>query len=354
MEDMKKLFEEMTKRISFIRSIFGEENLAAVHLFEECLSYPLEKLVELARQNELIESLESEEEIREEMEVFRKLRLETEKMRKDYPSRLLWPEGNMPVLTEYKENPKGRYNHDPDFAPFLYEMLIPEYEKPKGAIILCAGGDHGFTVLCEGYQVAKDFNKMGYQCFLLLNRTNLNPWSGKEAGADVARAIRMVRSEAERYRIRKDQVVFAGFSNGGLTGEACIQYYSGNQKVKDWFPDYREDELDRESADMDAFLCIYGPRMNHDTFEYDRVVYPPVFHAVGMDDFNMDNINKLYPELVKQGVMVEIHTFAGVPHGQAGRKLLDGYVKYPNFETWEFLADQFIRRVTEERSVEKI
>lgn len=93
---------------------------------------------------------------------------------------------------------------------------------------------------------------------------------------------------------------------------------------------------------MDAFLCIYGPRMNHETFDYSRVVYPPVFHAVGLEDFNMDNINKLYPDLVSHGVTVEIHTFSGVPHGQAGRKLLDGYVKYPNFEMWELLAEQFM------------
>lgn len=193
--------------------------------------------------------------------------------------------------------------------------------------------------------MAADLNAMGYQCFVLLNRTNLNPWSGKEAGVDAARAIRMVRANAAKYRIKENKVVFAGFSNGGLTGEACIQYYSGQQSVKDVFPDYEKDELDQVSGSMDAFLCIYGPRMNHESFDYDRVVYPPVFHVVGLEDFNMDNINKLYPELVSRKITVEIHTFAGVPHGQAGQKLLDGYVKYPNFETWEILADQFILSV---------
>lgn len=97
------------------------------------------------------------------------------------------------------------------------------------------------------------------------------------------------------------------------------------------------------SGSMDAFLCNNGPRMNHDSFDYDRAVYPPVFHAVGLEDFNVDNINKLHPELVGRGVTVEIHTFTGVPHGQAGRKLLDGYVKYPNFEAWEMLADRFMQ-----------
>lgn len=345
MDDMKALFQKMRARMKMVRSVFGEENFAAVPLFEECLCYPVDQLVCLARMAAEIEGLETPEEIRERLDEFRELRLKIEKERSEYPKIMLWPDGKIPTLTEYTDNSEYQYNHAPDFAPFMYEMPVADNVKPKGAIILGAGGDHGFTVLCEGYQVALDLNQIGYQCFLLLNRTNLNPWGGKEAGVDVARAIRIVRANAEKYRVSENQIVYAGFSNGGLTGEACIQYYSGKQKVKDIFPEYDEDDLDRVSADMNAFLCIYGPRMNHDSFDYDRAVYPPVFHAVGMEDFNMDNINKLYPELVEHGVMAEIHTFAGVPHGMAGKKLMDGCVKYPNFETWEQLADQFLDHV---------
>ena len=54
---------------------------------------------------------------------------------------------------------------------------------------------------------------------------------------------------------------------------------------------------------------------------------PGIPCGVGLEDFNMDNINKLYPDLVSHGVTVEIPYLFRVPHGQAGRKLLDGYVK---------------------------
>lgn len=345
MEDMKLLFEKMRARMDRVRSVFGEENLAAVPLFEECLCYPIDLLVRLAVMAEEIEGLDSTEEIRKRLDAFRALRLQIEGMRQEKEKIMLWPEGRMPVRTEYHDNSAYRYNHNPDFQPFLYEMLVGEEVEPKGAVILCPGGDHGFTVLCEGYQVALDFNRMGYQCFLLLNRTNMNPWSREEAGADAARAIRIVRANAQKYRVKENRIVFAGFSNGGLTGEACIQYYSGKQDICELFPGYEKDELDAVSGAMDAFLCIYGPRMNHDTFDYEKAVYPPVFHAVGLEDFNMDNINRLYPELAALGVTVELHTFAGVPHGQAGRKLLDGCVRYPNFETWETLADQFLENI---------
>lgn len=45
----------------------------------------------------------------------------------------------------------------------------------------------------------------------------------------------------------------------------------------------------------------------------------------------MDNLNDVYPDLVKHNVLVEIHTFAGVPHGGAGFKIIDG-VQHPSFE----------------------
>ena len=345
MEDMKVLFEKMRERMDRVRSVFGEENLAAVPLFEDCLCYPMDMLIKLARMAAEIEETEDAEQIREKLPAFRKLRREIEKKKTEHSKIRLWPENKVPSLTEYKDNGAWRYNHNPDFVPYMYEMTVAEDVMPKGAVILCAGGDHGFTVLCESYQVALDFNARGYQCFILLNRTNMNPWSGKEAGADVARAIRIVRANAAGYRVKEDQIAFAGFSNGGLTGEACIQYYSGNQKMTDVFPDYEEDALDQVSGSMDVFLCIYGPRMNHDSFDYDRAVYPPVFHAVGLEDFNLDNINRLYPGLVSHGVTVEVHTFSGVPHGQAGRKLMDGTVKYPNFEAWEMLADHFMQNI---------
>ena len=43
------------------------------------------------------------------------------------PERIyLWPEGKMPQSGAYQENPEYRYNHDPDFAPYMYEFLLPE------------------------------------------------------------------------------------------------------------------------------------------------------------------------------------------------------------------------------------
>ncbi len=343
-------WEEIQRRHENAAEFFAEERHKAAELFNNAVCYDLDQLTELSNISDRIVPFEdsipmpSKEEVQSMVETFRNLREKILKEKKeDAPSPiLLWPEGVLPQKTEYTENPGYRYNQDPDFVPYMYPLLVPEEVQPKGALILCAGGDHGEPV-SRSVDCAMDFVKKGYQCFLLLNRTNHNPWSGEEAGVDAARAVRIVRSRAEEYRIDPSRIAFAGFSNGGLTGEKAIEFYSGSQTVQGVFPDYIPDELDAVPADINAFLCIYGPRFANAPFKWEGVVYPPTFFAVGRLDTAMDNFEYVYPDLLAHHVPVEVHTFAGTPHGQAGcRRKNGGTPPYPNFELWEELADYFM------------
>lgn len=316
----------------------------SVTYFEDAPCYPAEKLVKLHGMRRAM--LEEKDPARQE-QLAGEYNAFMDGMEKlpNAPERIyLWPEGNMPASGDYLENPNLRYNHDPEFRPYMFEFLLPGDVTPKGAVILCAGGDHGDCVIHEAYQSCLDFNRLGYQCFMLLNRTNMMPYTGQECGADVARLVRMIRKNAAGYRIGEDQVAFAGFSNGGLTGEECIRYYSGSRSVKDYFPEYVPDELDDYPGAPDAFLCIYGPRFAGREIDYAGVVYPPVFFAVGMEDAALDNLHWVYRDLLDHGIRAEVHTFTGVPHGQAGVTLFGNY-DYPNFELWLPLADAFMQRI---------
>lgn len=204
----------------------------------------------------------------------------------------------------------------------------------------------------EGLKTCLDFQKMGYQSFLLLNRTNQCPYDAKEAGADAARALQIVRKNAEKYRIDPNRVAFAGFSNGGLTAEACIQYFSGTQKISTHFEQYEPDEYDAFYGAPDANICVYGPRFVNGKFDYTNAVYPPTFFAVGRDDSAMDNLNATLPDLMAHHVEVEVHTFAGVPHGQSGVDIY-GENKYPHFQLWLPLADAFLNNVFSKAVVKK-
>ena len=329
---------------------YNEVSHEMVEKFEDCLGYPEDTLVKLFHLGRKIRGLGNdgmETGAETPYEVLEPLMREyvgladgLEKTR-PMPERIyLWPEGKIPQLTEYTEN-DGSFNHDPDFVPYMYEVLLPEDVTPKGAVILCAGGDHGDCVLQEAYGDLEYFLSRRYQCFILLNRVNKRPWNAQDVGADVARAIRIIRRDAAKYRIDADKVAFAGFSNGGLTGEDCIEYYSGDQKMTDWYPDYEPDELDEYYGAPDAFLCVYGPRYVNGPFKWEGVKYPPTFFAIGREDRALDNFNYVYPQLLEHKVPVEIHTYAAVPHGQAGVRLL-GETRYDNFMTWVDLADAFL------------
>ena len=173
-----------------------------------------------------------------------------------------------------------------------------------------------------------------------------------ERGADTARALRIIRKNAEDYRINPDHVAFIGFSNGGLTGDSNILYFSGEKKLTDYFPDYVPDELDAYYGAPNAFICVYGPRYNGSEADYTGVKYPPTFFAVGREDSAMNNLHWAYPDLVKHGVLVEVHTFAGVPHGVGGVHLLEEEIRYPNFHLWYKLADCFLEDVYKKQAQE--
>jgi len=326
-----------------LKAVFGAAEHLAIPMYEDAPCYPSQDLVELYWIGYDIQHTEDKAKRTELVKKFAAKR-DSIKRLPESPERVyLWPEGKIPCLTtEYTDNSDYMYNHDPDFRPYFYEMLVPDHIIPKGLVVFCAGGDHGTALFHEAFQSCKDFIAMGYQTILLANRTNNCPWKAVDAAADCSRAIRMIRMNAKKYRIDAGKVAFAGFSNGGITGENVIRYFSGEKKMTDYYPDYQPDEADSYDGAQDAFLCVYGPRWVGGEFDFTGVKYPPTFFAVGRSDTALDNLNYVYPTLIQQGIPVEIHTFAGVPHGQAGVELLDGMVKYPNFQMWVKLADYFL------------
>jgi len=334
---------EMMARMMEFRKECGDELNLAVPMYEDVTRYPIAELIDLWGLQEKMMRAETPEERSALKKQFAEAR-KSIKLLPDAPDRIyLWAEDNYPVQTEYTDNSNRRYDHEPDFRPYMLEMLLPEDVTPVGALVTVCGGSHGPATLNEGYQICLEFNQMGYQCFILQCRPNNNPWNEFETGADAARALRIIRRDAKKYRIDPNKIAMAGFSNGAITIDFCIEHFSGEKKVSDYFPGYVPDELDRLNGGPDAYICVYGPRHNGTPYSYEGVVYPPTFIAVGREDAAaMRNINGLYNSLVEHNIPVEIHTFAGHGHGIAGRKLFDG-IGNPTFDLWIPLADAFLR-----------
>ena len=340
---MEKTMEERNAWMQQMREELGADINLAISKYEDPTRYPVEKLVKLFQaQTQMMR--EEDPEKRQALRAAFATQRDAIALLPGAPERIyLWPEGNMPVQTVYTENPGHRYDHEPDFRPYLLEMLLPETETPKGAVVTIAGGTHGAGTINECYQIGREFNALGYHSFILQCRPNGGPWSPQETGADAARALRIIRSRAEVYRLRPDTVALAGFSNGGCTCDFCIEYFSGEQTVLDVFPDYRPDALDALNGGPDAFLCVYGARHKGTVYDWNGVAYPPTFFAIGREDkVCIENMNALLPALWEREIPVEIHTFAGHPHGYAGWKIIDGRGN-PNFDLWVTHADAFLQ-----------
>ena len=340
---VKDEYEKMMKARAAFNLEFGCEINLAIPKYEEPTRFPVERLVELFKLQAKFQDAGTVDEKASLKKAFADLRDSIQPL-PNAPDRVyLWKEGNIPTETDYTDNSAYMYDHEPDFKPYYLEMLVPEDVQPIGGIVLVAGGTHGAGTINECYQIGLEFNKLGYQCFILQCRPNLGPWSRMETATDTARAFQVIRANADKYRLYTDHLVFTGFSNGGVTGDANIEFYSEYQKVKGYFSHYVPDELDEYYGAPNAYLCIYGVRHLGTKLSREKFAYPPTFIAIGRKDYQcIASMQGLLPWLWEMNVPVEIHTFAGHPHGYAGWKINDGKGDY-NFDLWVTHADVFLR-----------
>lgn len=331
----------MQEKAAFNAEFGGEINLA-IPKYEDPTRYPVEELIELFKfQQKFSMSLPEAERAALKAEFARKR--DAIRLLPGAPERVyLWKENNIPAESDYQDNSGHAFDHEPDFKPYYLEMLLPAEREPIGGIVLVAGGTHGAGSINECYQVGLEFNALGYQCFILQCRPNQCPWTRRETAADAARAFQLIRAN-KVYRLQADRLAFAGFSNGGVTGDAVIEFYSEGQPVRDYFPDYVPDELDGIFGAPNAYLAVYGVRHAGTELSRAHFAYPPTFLAVGRQDEQcIENMKEFLPWAWEQGTPVEIHTFAGHPHGYAGWKINNGTGDY-NFDLWVTHADVFLR-----------
>jgi acetyl esterase/lipase len=132
----------------------------------------------------------------------------------------LWPAGKMP-------NTKGMALTDSIFneryfrvgTPGMYAFFPSKQENKGAAVIICPGGGyHHYAYQSSGTQVAKWFNTMGISAFVLISRLPLSPDLVERSTAplqDAERAMRIIRSNASAWGIKKDKIGVMGFSAGG-------------------------------------------------------------------------------------------------------------------------------------------
>lgn len=257
----------------------------------------------------------------------------------------LWPEdvpGGVPAgLTEhvvYRDNPFGlvdRAAHDVT-SPSL--SLFRPASPDGSAILIIPGGGYKWVVIDkEGFEGARHFSAGGAAVYVLRHRLPHQGWS---AGAEVPlqdaqRAVRVIRSRAERDGIDPSRVIVMGFSAGGHVAGTLATGFDAAVCAP-------VDGVDTLSARPDAAALIYTVSTMTRPFAHEgsrrhllgdapanetvatwslenrvRADMPPVFLMHAADDaaVPVENALMLYASLRAKGCSVAMHLFETGGHG---------------------------------------
>jgi endo-1,4-beta-xylanase len=192
-------------------------------------------------------------------------------------------------------------------------VYLPPKEKATGAAyVVMPGGGHRYLVMdLEGEFVANKLNEMSVAAFVLksrLARADGSTYKAEvESLADVQRAVRLVRSRAEEWRVDPKRVGVMGFSAGGhLAALAENRFDAGNAGSGD--------PVERQSSRPDFAVLAYPGMVSAGTLTAGKEV-PPTFIFVNSDDALSTASGEYFLALKKAGVSVEMHVFRRGGHG---------------------------------------
>ena len=228
---------------------------------------------------------------------------------------------------------------DSDFdKPTLAPYLVPN-AKDAAAVVICPGGGYGALAMNhEGDQVAKFFNSLGINAFVLKYRIANKGRPGPLMRApltDVQTAIRTVRAQAANTGTDPHKVGVMGFSAGGhLASTAATHFDDGDPSATD--------AIAKKSCRPDFAVLCYpvismrdgvthgGSRRNllgtspneelqaeysNDERVTDRTPPTFLFHTDADQGVPAENAARFYLALKQHKVPAELHIYALGRHG---------------------------------------
>jgi len=258
----------------------------------------------------------------------------------------IWPEGEAPgaAASDAVFTPEPKHTGTSDYDRSVTGVRAPQITvyapaRPNGVGILVApGGSYRRVVLDkEGSALAPFFNERGYTLFVMTYRF---PGDGHAEGADapladVQRAMRLIRAQADRWQLDGDKLGVMGFSAGGHAAASVGTRYSDSVYTP-------LDAIDKQSA-RPAFMALVYPvitmhadidhpmsrqQLIGDTPDEAQIrrysaeeqvnsQTPPTFllHAVDDPAVKVENSVVMFSALRRLGVPVEMHLFEEGKHG---------------------------------------
>jgi acetyl esterase/lipase len=259
----------------------------------------------------------------------------------------LWPEGGPPGFRH--ERPESLDDQTGDdqrrdrwigyvSVPTLTIHHAPARRATGTAVLVLPGGRYSHIVIDkEGHDVARWLNTLGVSAAVLKYRTHEPDQELSDAYLDAAaatavvdarRAMRLLRSRANEWRLAPDKIGVMGFSAGGhLASRLVATSDAGDPAAKE--------PLERTSCRPDFVALVYGvPRET--TFDF--ISKPPPFFIIGSNDdpyISASQPVRFAQALAEAGISFELHAFREGGHGFALGLNGGGVRWWPTlFEEW--------------------
>ncbi|MBL0234895.1 MAG: alpha/beta hydrolase [Chitinophagaceae bacterium] len=244
----------------------------------------------------------------------------------------LWPEGK-------KINFNGKKVTDSLFNeriwrvsdPGMYSFLVPQGENKGTAVLICPGGGYErLSYLYNGFNLAKWYNSIGINAFVLIYRLPHQADLTEREKAplqDAQRAMKIIRANAARWNIKPGKLGIMGTSAGGhlatMAGTKLIDISSINDSLDKY--DHRPDFMVLlspvitmgEYAHKPSRQRLLGPDTSQvmlDLYSNEKQVSnstPPVFMVHALNDSTVPVQNSLlfYQALIAHKVNASLHIF---------------------------------------------
>ena len=138
----------------------------------------------------------------------------------------------------------------PSITCFLHDEPAVDGQPRPAMLVIPGGGYHCVCEPTEGTPIARQFLKLGFNCFVLDYRVwpeGLFP----NCVADGARAVKLIRANAARFGIDPKRVAAVGFSAGGHL-VACL-----GTAIVDEVSAAAGDAADLQPARLDGMVLCY-------------------------------------------------------------------------------------------------
>lgn len=218
----------------------------------------------------------------------------------------------------------------------------PSSEMDTGAaVVICPGGGHNILAYdLEGTEVAEWLNSIGVTGIVLKYRVPFRDPEKRWGAAvqDAQRAMSLVRSKAEEWKLDPQRIGICGFSAGGET--AGLTSLLADRQYE------AIDDIDKTPFRPNFAILVYpgGFLEKGDAKLRDYVTVtsaaPSMFFVHAFNDgVSVRNSLLLASELKGAGVSAEVHAFATGGHGYGLRSTDEPVTRWPQ-RAGEWLGEQ--------------